>query len=66
MESGRGGWHIGVESVHQICSHAISQTVSRLMTVIYTKSVTARRLSRPARVQPASWAASFPVIFLTV
>jgi hypothetical protein len=42
MESGRAGWHIGIESGHQIYSHAIGRTARRLIAVIYTKSVTAR------------------------
>lgn len=44
-ESGKAGWHIGIESGHQICSHAISRTVPRLIAVIYTKSVTAAALT---------------------
>ena len=43
-ESGRTGWHIGIESGHQICSHAISRAVGGLIAVIYTKSVTALML----------------------
>jgi hypothetical protein len=37
MESGRAGWHFGIESGHQICSHAVSRTARTLTAVIYTK-----------------------------
>ncbi len=65
IDSGRAGWHIGIESRHQIYSHAIGRLARRLVAVIYTKSVTARTSTALLEYRLFT-GCSAPVIFLLI